>query len=62
MTKGTQLLSIEQKENTATTVVSYFENVQMMKDSPRGSQVDESKVNWEEPTGEFDRFGVRRSI
>jgi acylphosphatase len=36
--------------------------IQMMKDGPRGSRVDESKVEWETPTGEFDRFGVRRSI
>jgi acylphosphatase len=36
--------------------------IQMMKDGPRGSRVDESKVEWEEPTGEFDRLGVRRSI
>ena len=34
----------------------------VMKDGPRGARVDESKVEWEEPTGEFDRFGVRRSI
>ena len=36
--------------------------IQMMKDGPRGSRVDESKVEWEEPTREFDRFGVKRSI
>ena len=36
--------------------------IQMMKDGPRGSRVDESKVEWEEPTGEFERFGVKRSI
>jgi acylphosphatase len=36
--------------------------IQMMKDGPRGSRVDESKVEWEELIGEFDRFGVRRSI
>jgi acylphosphatase len=36
--------------------------IQMMKDGPRGSRVDESKVEWENPTGEFDRFGVRRSL
>jgi len=36
--------------------------IQMMKDGPRGSQVDESKVEWEEPAGEFDRFGVKRSM
>ena len=36
--------------------------IQMMKDGPRGSRVDESKVDWEETTGEFERFGVRRSM
>ncbi len=36
--------------------------IQMMKDGPRASRVDESKVGWEEPTGEFERFGVRRSV
>ncbi|HLF73475.1 MAG TPA: acylphosphatase [Anaerolineales bacterium] len=36
--------------------------IEMMKDGPRGARVDESKVEWEEPTGEFDRFGVRRSL
>ena len=36
--------------------------IQAMKDGPRGSRVDESKLEWEEPTGEFDRFGVRRSV
>jgi acylphosphatase len=36
--------------------------IQMMKDGPRGSRVDESRVDWENPTGEFDRFGVRRSM
>lgn len=36
--------------------------IQAMKDGPRASRVDESKVEWEEPTGEFLQFGVRRSI
>ena len=36
--------------------------IQVMKDGPRASRVDESKVEWEEPTGEFLQFGVRRSI
>ena len=36
--------------------------IQMMKDGPRGSRVDESRVDWENTTGEFDRFGVRRSM
>lgn len=33
-----------------------------MKEGPRSSRVDESKVEWEEPTGEFQQFGVKRSI
>jgi len=36
--------------------------IQMVKDGPRASRVDESKVEWEEPAGEFMQFGVRRSI
>jgi acylphosphatase len=36
--------------------------IQSMKDGPRGSRVDESKVVWENPTSEFERFGVRRSM
>ncbi|HJS20535.1 MAG TPA: acylphosphatase [Anaerolineales bacterium] len=33
-----------------------------MRQGPRGSRVDESKVDWETPTGEFMEFGVRRSM
>jgi acylphosphatase len=36
--------------------------IEMMKEGPRASRVDESKVEWEEPMGEFDRFGVKRSM
>ena len=36
--------------------------IQMMKDGPRGSRVDESKIEWEEPTKEFVKFGMRRSM
>lgn len=36
--------------------------IQIIKDGPRGARVDDSKVEWEEPIGEFDRFGVRRSV
>jgi acylphosphatase len=36
--------------------------IQMMKDGPRGSRVDGSKIEWEEPTGEFVKFGMRRSM
>jgi acylphosphatase len=35
--------------------------IEMMKQGPRMSQVDEAKVEWEEPTGEFRVFGVKRS-
>ena len=36
--------------------------IEEMKPGPRASRVDESKVEWETPTGEFDRFGVKRSL
>ncbi len=36
--------------------------IDMMKQGPRGSRVDESKVEWETPTGEFQGFGVKRSL
>jgi acylphosphatase len=35
--------------------------IHIMKDGPRGSRVDESNVEWEEPAGEFMQFGMRRS-
>lgn len=36
--------------------------IEAMKQGPRASHVDESKVEWEKPSGEFDRFGVKRSL
>ncbi len=36
--------------------------VESVKSGPRGSQVDESSVEWQDPTGEFSYFSVRRSI
>jgi len=36
--------------------------IEMMKAGPRASRVDESKVEWESPTGEFREFGVKRSM
>jgi acylphosphatase len=35
--------------------------IEMLKQGPRMSRVDESKVEWETVTGEFAGFGVRRS-
>jgi acylphosphatase len=35
--------------------------IEMMKEGPRMSQVVESKVEWEDATGEFVSFGVKRS-
>ena len=36
--------------------------IEMMKEGPRTSRVDESRVEWEEVTGEFVGFGVKRSM
>lgn len=36
--------------------------IEAIKQGPRGSRVDESKVEWETPTGEFTQFGVKRSM
>jgi len=36
--------------------------IEMMKEGPRMSRVDESNVEWENVTGEFQVFGVRRSF
>src|ERR1051325_9395700 len=33
--------------------------IAIMKDGPRSSRVDESKIEWETPTGEFREFGVK---
>lgn len=36
--------------------------IELMKQGPRSSRVDEAKVEWENVTGEFPEFGVRRSM
>jgi len=36
--------------------------IEMVKEGPRGARVEESKVEWENPTGEFAEFGVKRSL
>lgn len=36
--------------------------IETMKEGTRTSRVDESRVEWENPTGEFGEFGVRRSM
>ena len=36
--------------------------IERMKEGPSSSRVDESNVEWEQPTGEFERFGMRRSM
>jgi acylphosphatase len=35
--------------------------IEIVKQGPSMARVDESKVEWENPTGEFQEFGVRRS-
>lgn len=36
--------------------------IEMMKQGPRASRVDESKIEWEEAQGEFMDFRVTRSM
>lgn len=36
--------------------------IEAMKQGPHSSRVDESNVEWEIVTGEFQTFGVKRSI
>ena len=36
--------------------------IAMMKEGPRASRVDESRIEWEEVTGEFVEFEVKRSL
>jgi len=36
--------------------------IEMMKQGPSASHVEESKVERENPTGEFQEFGVKRSL
>ena len=35
--------------------------IEWMKEGPRMSRVDDVKVEWEDATGEFREFGVKRS-
>jgi acylphosphatase len=36
--------------------------IEMVKQGPRASRVDESRVEYESVTGEFKEFGVKRSL
>ncbi len=36
--------------------------VELMKQGPRASRVDDARVEWEDATGEFREFGVSRSM
>jgi acylphosphatase len=36
--------------------------IERIKEGPTGSRVDETNVEWQQPTGEFEMFGVRRSL
>jgi acylphosphatase len=36
--------------------------IERIKEGPTGSRVDETKVEWEQPMGEFEKFGMRRSM
>ncbi len=36
--------------------------IEMMKAGPRASRIDESRIEWENVTGEFEAFDVKRSM
>ena len=36
--------------------------IEAMQQGPRASRVDESRIEWESATGEFQEFGVKRSM
>ncbi|MGE5373921.1 MAG: acylphosphatase [Bacteroidota bacterium] len=36
--------------------------IEALRQGPRASRVDEARVEWETPTGEFAQFGVKRSL
>jgi len=36
--------------------------IEWMKQGPRASRVNGSRIEWEESTGEFREFGVKRSL
>lgn len=36
--------------------------IEAIRQGPRASRVDESNVEWETPTAEFQQFGVKRSL
>jgi acylphosphatase len=36
--------------------------IQAMREGPRSSRVEDANVEWENPTGEFLQFGVKRSV
>ncbi len=46
-------------EGTFETVERFIEKV---KEGPGASRVDEARVEWEEPVGEFEGFAVKRSM
>jgi acylphosphatase len=36
--------------------------IEKVKEGPRASRVDETKIEWEVPNGEYNGFGVKRSM
>ena len=36
--------------------------IELIKQGPRASRVDEARIEWESVTGEFQEFGVKRSM
>jgi acylphosphatase len=36
--------------------------IELVKEGPRASRVDESRIEWEDVSGEYREFGVKRSM
>ena len=36
--------------------------IEIVKQGPRASRVEESQIEWETPNGEYNEFGVKRSM
>jgi acylphosphatase len=50
-----ETLAEGRRENIETFIV-------MVKEGPRVSRVDDVKIDWESPNGEYNEFGVKRSL
>ena len=60
LTVWVHILGYDQVETVAEGPREVLERfIEVVKTGPRASRVDEARVEWETPTGEFDGFQVR---